>query len=52
MKELTTIGIAQTAEDVEHLVAKGKEWIYKEEERRLPIWTCSVKSVIGVRRSR
>lgn len=36
MQELTTIGIAQTAEDVEHLVAKGKEWIYKEEERRHP----------------
>lgn len=36
MKELITIGVAHSSEEVEKLVEKGREWIYKEEERRHP----------------
>lgn len=36
MKELATIGIASKDEDMEGLVAKAKEWIAREKERRHP----------------
>ncbi|MDH8702764.1 transposase [Dysgonomonadaceae bacterium PH5-43] len=36
MKELATIGIAQTKEDIEELVYKGKEWIDREQKCRQP----------------
>lgn len=35
-KELITIGIAKNANEVESLVASGRKWISKEEERRQP----------------
>ena len=35
-KELITIGIGRGAEEVEKLVAEGKAWIIKEEQRRHP----------------
>ena len=36
MKELTTIGIAKEASEIESLVSRGYEWISKEESRRHP----------------
>ena len=36
MKELATIGIARTPEEVPALTAKGREWIDREQERRHP----------------
>lgn len=35
-KELITIGIAKDSAELESLVASGREWIAKEEERRQP----------------
>lgn len=35
-KELTTIGIAKTDEDIENLVKHGYEWIDREKQRRHP----------------
>ena len=36
MKELTTIGIAKSDEEVEALVKRGQEWIDREQQRRHP----------------
>lgn len=36
MKELATIGIARSNDDVETLVKRGKEWIDREQQRRHP----------------
>lgn len=36
MKELATIGIARSDDDVETLVKRGKEWIDREQQRRHP----------------
>ena len=36
MKELVTIGFAYNEDEVENLVNEAKEWISKEESRRLP----------------
>ncbi|MCD8237269.1 MAG: hypothetical protein LUD00_11635 [Prevotellaceae bacterium] len=36
MKELHTVGIAHNEEEAEGLVAQGREWIDREEARRLP----------------
>ena len=33
-KELTTIGIARTQEEIDSLIAKGRKWIDAEQERR------------------
>lgn len=35
MKELATIGVAYNEDEVENLVNEAKEWISKEESRRL-----------------
>ena len=35
-KELTTIGIARTQEEVDSLIMKGRKWIDEEQERRHP----------------
>lgn len=34
MKELATVGIAKSEDDVESLVKEGREWIELEKERR------------------
>ena len=44
MKELTTIGIAKSEDEVEKLVKQGQEWIDREQKRRHPRLTCSEKS--------
>ena len=36
MKELATIGVAYSEDEVENLVNEAKEWIFKEESRRHP----------------
>ncbi len=36
MKELTTIGIAKSNEEVDALVKRGQEWIDREQQRRHP----------------
>ena len=36
MKELATIGVAYSENEVENLVSQAKEWISKEESRRQP----------------
>ena len=36
MKELATIGVAYSEDEVENLVSEAKEWISKEESRRHP----------------
>ncbi len=36
MKELTTIGIAKSDEEVDILFKQGKEWIDREQQRRHP----------------
>ena len=36
MKELVTVGIARSGEEIEALMAKGREWIDREQERRHP----------------
>ena len=36
MKELATIGVAYSENEVESLVSQAKEWISKEESRRQP----------------
>ena len=36
MKELTTIGIAKSEDEVEKLVKQGQEWIDREQKRRHP----------------
>ena len=36
MKELATIGIAKSDEDEDALVDRGREWIYREQQRRHP----------------
>ncbi len=36
IKELITIGIAKSAEDVERFSHEGRAWIAKEQNRRLP----------------
>lgn len=36
MKELTTIGIAKSDEEVDALVRRGQEWIDREQQRRHP----------------
>ena len=36
MKELATIGVAYSEDEVENLVNEAKEWISKEESRRHP----------------
>ena len=35
-KELITIGIAKSPEDINSLLSKGREWIAREQERRHP----------------
>lgn len=35
-KELTTIGIARTQEEIDSLIMKGRKWIEAEQERRHP----------------
>ena len=35
-KELTTIGIARTQEEIDSLIAKGHKWMDEEQERRHP----------------
>ena len=35
-KELTTIGIAHTPEEIDSLIMKGRKWIDSEQERRHP----------------
>ena len=35
-KELTTIGIAHTQEEIDSLIMKGRKWIDEEQERRHP----------------
>ena len=37
MKELATIGVAYSEDEVENLVNEAKEWIFKEESRRHPL---------------
>ena len=36
MKELATIGIAKTDDEIEDLVSQGREWIDREQQRRHP----------------
>lgn len=36
MKELTRIGIGRSSEEIDELTLKGREWIYRENERRHP----------------
>ena len=36
MKELATIGVAYSEDEVENLVNEAKEWIFKEEFHRHP----------------
>lgn len=35
-KELTRIGIGRSSEEIDELTLKGREWIYRENERRHP----------------
>ena len=45
MKELATIGVAYSEDEVENLVNEAKEWISRENTRRHPSLTFSVRSV-------
>ncbi len=36
MKELATIGIAKSPEEIDTLMSKGREWIDREQKRRHP----------------
>ncbi len=36
MKELATIGIAKSPEEIDPLMSKGREWIDREQKRRHP----------------
>ena len=38
IKELITIGIAKSPEEVGTLMSKAREWIDREQERRHPLW--------------
>ena len=45
MKELATIGVAYSENEVEGLIAKAKEWISKENPGANHSLTCMVRSV-------
>ena len=45
MKELATIGVAYSENEVESLVSQAKEWILKKNLDDNHNWTCMVRSV-------
>lgn len=45
IRELIRIGIATTEAEIAELEKKAQDWIYKEQGRRHPGLTCSVKKV-------